>query len=219
MGLTEKVRSIVGVDLSDEGFSEAEEYARAHGIGNIEFRTGNVYGLDFADDSFDACLCHSMVETLDRPQDALLEMKRVLKPGGVLGVADVEYGGFIVAGPHAALLRRSYSISEKLWFLRKTGDPYRGRELRRLLNCAGFNNVVATSKYLCYGTDDKVKSFGTRQAEKFQGARFTHSAQKHGLATKDELNAMKEAWIKWSESPDAYAAFAWCRAIGFKPEA
>ena len=26
------------------------------------------------------------------------------------------------------------------------------------------------------------------------------------------------AWLQWSESPDAYAAFAWCRAVGHKSE-
>lgn len=219
LGLADRVCSIVGVDLSDEGFEEADDYARKHGIRNIEFRTGNVYGLDFPDDSFDACLCHSVVETLDRPGDALLEVKRILKPGGALGVADVEYGGFIVAGPQADYLRHSVTIREKIWFLRKIGDPYRGRELRGLLNRAGFNDVVATSKYICYGTDDRVKSFGIRQSEYYEGEGFAVQAVKHGLATREELKAMNEAWIEWSESPGSYAAFAWGRAIGFKPEA
>ena len=28
---------------------------------------------------------------------------------------------------------------------------------------------------------------------------------------------MKRAWLAWSESPDAFAAFAWGRATGQKP--
>ncbi len=218
LGVAEKVRSVVGVDHSDDGFGDAETYARVHAIGNVDFCVGDVYGLDFADNSFDACLCHSVVETLDRPQDALLEVKRVLKPGGVLGIADVEYGGFIVGGPRSSLLRRSYSIREQLWTLKGTGGPYCGRELRGLLNGASFKDVTVTSKYLCYGTEDKVKTFGTRQVHYFQDGAFVQNAQEHALATDDELKAITEAWEEWSVSPDAYAAFAWCRAVGFKPE-
>lgn len=42
-----------------------------------------------------------MLETLDRPLDGLQEIKRTLKPGGVLGAACVEYGGLILAGPQS----------------------------------------------------------------------------------------------------------------------
>jgi hypothetical protein len=28
---------------------------------------------------------------------------------------------------------------------------------------------------------------------------------------------MRAAWLEWSESPDAYLSFAWCRALGWKP--
>jgi hypothetical protein len=48
-------------------------------------------------------------------------------PGGILGVACVEYGGLILADPHEPLLRRFYAIREQLWQLDASSDPYRGR--------------------------------------------------------------------------------------------
>ena len=86
----------MAVDPDEEEFADARHYAAEHQIKNVEFRVGSVYGLDFPDDRFEACLCHSMLETLDRPLDGLIEIKRILKPGGVLGVACVEYGGLIL---------------------------------------------------------------------------------------------------------------------------
>ena len=217
LGLAETVGHVFGVDLSDEEFVDARRYAAEHHIENVEFRVGSVYALDFPVDHFDACLCHSMLETLDRPLDGLIEIKRTLKPGAVLGVACVEYGGLIVAGPNDELLNRFYAIRERVWQLENAADPYCGRQLRGLLARAGFDRVVATSKYFCYGTEAVVEAFGLARADECTDGWYGRSARKHGLATANDLDAMSRAWLVWSKSPDAYAAFAWCRALGWKP--
>jgi SAM-dependent methyltransferase len=217
LGVAEAVGHVFAVDRSEEEFADARRYAAEHQIENVEFRVGSVYALDFPVDCFDACLCHSMLETLDRPLDGLIEIKRTLKPGAVLGVACVEYGGLILAGRNDALLRRFYAIRERVWQLENAADPYRGRQLRGLLARAGFEGVVATSKYFCYGTRDAVKAFGLARAEDCSDGWYGRSARTHGLATARDLDAMRRAWLEWSKSPDAYAAFAWCRALGRKP--
>src|SRR6266542_1569305 len=194
LGLAETVAHVDAVDPAEEAFADARHYAAEHEIKNVEFRVGSVYGLDFPDDYFDACLCHSILETLDRPPDGLIEIKRILKPGGVLGVACVEYGGLILAGPGAELLRRFYAVREQVWQLEEAADPYRGRELRGLLQRAGFHDVVATSRYFSYGTRDAVRSFGLGRAGDCGDTWYAGSARKHGLATQSDLEAMRNAW-------------------------
>jgi ubiquinone/menaquinone biosynthesis C-methylase UbiE len=217
LGLAEAAGHVVGVDLSEDEFADARRHASEHEIGNVEFRVGSVDALAFPADYFDACLCHSMLETLDYPLDALIEINRTLKPGGVIGVACVEYDGLILAGPEEELLRRFYAVREQVWQLENVADPYRGRRLRGLLERAGFERVIATTKYFCYGTVEAVDTFGRARAEDCSDGWYTSSAQKHGLATASDLEAMSRAWLKWSKSPEAYAAFAWCRVVGWKP--
>lgn len=127
LGLASEIGTgdVLGVDVRDD-FGAAREYAIDHGIGNVEFRVGDVYDLELPSDHFDACFCHSMLETLERPLDGLREIRRVLRLGGVLAVACVEYGGLILAGPDVALLRRFYAVRERLWQLHWHADPYRG---------------------------------------------------------------------------------------------
>jgi ubiquinone/menaquinone biosynthesis C-methylase UbiE len=217
LGLAEAAGHVVGVDLSEKEFAEGRRWAAEHEIENVEFQVGSVDALAFPADHFDACLCHSMLETLDRPVDALIEIKRTLKPGGVIGVACVEYGGLVLAGPEEELLRRFYTVRERVWQVERVADPYRGRRLRGLLERAGFDRVTATTKYFSYGTEEAVEPFGRARAQDCSEGSYPSSAQKHGLATAGDLEDMRRAWLEWSRSPEAFLAFAWCRAVGWKP--
>lgn len=217
IGLATVAGHVVGIDRDDEAFADVRRYAAENEIDNVEFHAGDVYSLALPDNEFDACLCHSLLEAVDRPLHALHEIKRTLKPGGVCGAASVDYGGLIMAGPNEPLLRRFYAIRERIWQADAGSDPYRGSTLRGLLTAAGFENVVATAKYFSYGTAEAVRTFGTARARDCRDESYAGSAQAHGLASERDLEAMEDAWVEWSQSPDAYAAFAWCRATGFKP--
>lgn len=217
IGLAAKVDRVIGVDLEDTEFDDARAYAQVSGIDNVEFCEGSVYELGFPDQHFDACLAHSMVETLDRPVDALREIRRVLKPGGVIGVASVEYGGLILAGPDEPVLRRFYELRTRLWQDEGVADPYRGRALRGVLHAAGYERVEATTTSISYGTEAAVRAFGRDRAEECRDGWYADGAERLGLGRADDVREMEDAWLAWSESPDAYAAFSWCRAIGFTP--
>ena len=202
VGLAEHVGSVVGVDQASN-FTSATEHATASDIANVHFQTGDLYALEFPDGHFDACLCHSALEALRRPVDALVELKRVMKPGAVLGVASVEYGGIILAGDDVESLRRFYQIREQLWQLEGVGNPYLGRELRGLLNQCGFTEVAGTTKYVCYGTPGEVAAFGIARAADCEERWYRNAAITHGLASSDDLRQMKHAWEAWSCSPRA----------------
>ena len=130
MGLAEHVSSIVGIE---DDFKAARDYLKQTGQSNIRFQTGDLYDLDFPESHFDACLCHSVLEVLEHPKDALTEIKRTMKPNGIIGVASVEYGGIILAGENTGSLKCFYALREKLWQLDGLANPYFGRNLRGLV--------------------------------------------------------------------------------------
>ncbi|HKY14654.1 MAG TPA: methyltransferase domain-containing protein [Microthrixaceae bacterium] len=57
----------------------------------ITFRVGDAEALDLPDDSFDACRSERMLQWLDHPDRAIVEMVRVLRPGGRLVVTDTDW--------------------------------------------------------------------------------------------------------------------------------
>jgi SAM-dependent methyltransferase len=213
--LAGSVRSVVGVDVDEQEVAAARARAGRDGVANATFETADVYDLGLDDETADAVLAHSVLEALEHPLSALAEMRRVLRPEGIVAVASVEYDGLILAGPHEELLRRFYAVREQLW-LRGGSDPYLGRRLRGLLSESGFAGVEATTKAISYGTPDLVIAFGRGRAEDSVDDWYVSSAIEAELATPSELDAMHEAWLEWAESPAAYAAFTWCRALGWK---
>ena len=55
---------------------------------DFEIKKADAASLPFADDFFDAVTCQTVLIHLENPFDALREMKRVLKPGGILICAE-----------------------------------------------------------------------------------------------------------------------------------
>ena len=220
VGLAERLTGgrVIGVDPSGDGFSEALRYAEDNGIGNVDFRVGDVYALDFPSDRFDACLCHSMLETLEDPLG-----------GAGRDQAHAEAGRRPrcrlrgVRRPHPRRAPVKSSCWSSMPFASGSGVrtvtpiPTGDGGCAACSRSAGFDSVLATSKYWSYGTPEAVRSFGRARAEDCGDGWYRSAAVAHGFAGDREIDAMRAAWLEWSESPDAYLSFAWCRALGWKP--
>ncbi len=76
------------LDLSPEMLAVAAQKAEAQGLRDrIALQTGDLVHLPFADDSFDVVLStYSLCPVYD-PAEGALELYRVVRPGGLVGVA------------------------------------------------------------------------------------------------------------------------------------
>jgi ubiquinone/menaquinone biosynthesis C-methylase UbiE len=213
-GLASVCGRVTALDLSTESSTAAVAASlRRHGVGFVQ---ADATQLPFLDRTFDAVLAHSVLESGVEPPKLLAEAWRVLRPGGALGVASVEYGGLILAGPQVELLRRSNHVREQIW-LHSGANPFLGRELRRLLDEAGFVDVEATTKAFSYGTPALVGAFARGRASECSDAGYVAEAVEARLTSEDEMAQMAAAWSQWGESHAAYSAFTWCRAVAFRP--
>ena len=71
-----------------EILERAKGFAAAAGVQNMKFQTADAYALPFPDAVFDVTHCHQMLCPMDAPADALREMLRVTRPGGVVAVRE-----------------------------------------------------------------------------------------------------------------------------------
>ncbi|MGW4482725.1 class I SAM-dependent methyltransferase [Amycolatopsis sp. NPDC004368] len=80
--------NVTGLDVSRTFVQLATDYAREQGV-EAEFVHGDVAKMPFADGSFDFLITQAAFKNFADPVDALDEMWRVLRPGGVALVQDL----------------------------------------------------------------------------------------------------------------------------------
>jgi SAM-dependent methyltransferase len=217
VGLGRSVRRVTGLDVDDMEFAEAHRYCGEHGTRNVHFVAGSIYDLPFEDASFDVCTMFSMLETLADPLAGLAEVRRVVRPGGLVGASSIEYGGLILHGPRERLLRRFYELRLGIWHGQGDVAYHRGRELRGLLSTAGFVDVQAFMTYFSYGTPERVRKFGLGRAADCRDEWYLEGVRRYRLADREEFVELERAWTEWAYAPGAFAAFAWGRALARVP--
>lgn len=93
LGLAGSVRRVEAVDLSREMILKARKKARALGITNVRFFVKNAYSLGYADHLFDAVIISNTLHIMPQPEKALSEIRRVLKPDGLLIAPNFAHAG------------------------------------------------------------------------------------------------------------------------------
>jgi ubiquinone/menaquinone biosynthesis C-methylase UbiE len=192
LGLARRVSPglVTGIDVEDSQFAKAREQAEREGL-KLEFRRASAYQLPFQDHRFDTVFSHALLEHLSDPVAALTEFRRVLKPGGLIGLRAGDMGGILIDsesdGPARGLA--TYLANRE----KNSGDPNVGRKLGRLLRKAGFTVQKMTASYEVI-TETLLK-IGPSLAQQFAAPAFCSLENKAGA---DSL----------------FVALAWCEAIG-----
>lgn len=76
-----------GVELSPAMLALARQRATEHGL-DVDLREGDAQALPFEDASFDTTVCTLSLCTIPDPAAAIAEMRRVLRPGGLMLLLD-----------------------------------------------------------------------------------------------------------------------------------
>lgn len=80
--LAEKAGHVYALDLSQAMVTEAKKKAGGKNLENIELLVDDAYELPFESGKFDAVICSNALHNMKDPATPLMEMRRVLKPGG-----------------------------------------------------------------------------------------------------------------------------------------
>jgi ubiquinone/menaquinone biosynthesis C-methylase UbiE/broad specificity phosphatase PhoE len=85
-------KQLVGIDISPEMLEQAEYLRLSRGsdaAARVTFRLAPAHALPFREETFDAVTCRLVLNHVRRPERIIKEIVRVLRPGGILILAEL----------------------------------------------------------------------------------------------------------------------------------
>lgn len=205
---------VTAIDVADEVLEEGRRLAAERRFTNVSFEAGTVYELAFPDGTFDVAYGHQVLQHLSQPLEALKELQRVLKPGGLVAVRDSDYSTMPFA-PDDPRIDRFFVIYDAV-ARRNGGEPNAGRYLRGWLLSTGFTEVQISTTTWTYVAEDEVANWGNSWADRVLNSNLGKHAIDYGIASVDELEEIAQAWREWTAKPDAFFALIQVAGLGSK---
>jgi ubiquinone/menaquinone biosynthesis C-methylase UbiE len=149
--------TVIGIDADPAMVEEARRRTKANPT--IEVRPGDAHALDLPDAAVDRARVDRVLQHVEDPTRALVELRRVVRPGGLIGLAEPDWDTLAIDDPDLATSRA---------FTRFIADRTRngviGRQLARLAADAGL--IVRTVRpmvVLLNGFDAAERLLGLRR--------------------------------------------------------
>ena len=129
--MAQRAKKVIAIDSSEKMVEFGAELARKHGIGNMEYRLGELEDVPIRSGSVDLAFLSQALHHARHPHRAVEEARRILKPGGRIAVLDLNRHHFEEA-------REMYA---DVWL------GFTELELERYLKDGGFRNVETAVVY------------------------------------------------------------------------
>src|SRR5215471_16486059 len=123
--MAQRAKKVIAIDNSEKMVEFGSELARKHGIGNMEYRLGDLERTPIRSGTVDLAFLSQALHHARHPERALAEAWRILKPGGRIAILDLNRHHFEEA-------REMYA---DLWL------GFTELEIERYLKGAGFKNI------------------------------------------------------------------------------
>lgn len=193
---------VIGLDRSEDVISQASALSRERGTDNAEFVTGNIYDLDFADESFDVVHAHQVLQHLVDPVAALREMRRVARAGGIVAVRDADFRG-VFWFPEVPELDEWMELYQQL-ARGNQAEPDAGRHLLSWAQDAGFTEIRPSSSNWIYATAERRAGHAESWANRVLHSAFAEQALERGLTDRPGLERLAEGWRRWGRTEDGF---------------
>lgn len=196
---------VVGFDVADDVVARGAALLDEPGAPvNCTLRTGDVYAIEEPDDSFDVVHAHQVLQHLTDPVTALMEMRRVLRPGGLLAVRDADYGGMVWAPSIPEI--DEWMVIYRAIAAAQRSQPDAGRHLLRWVQEAGFVDIETTVDVWTFATPADRAWWGDLWADRVEHSAYATHAIAHGLADAGALARIAAGWRRWVEESAGFFA-------------
>ena len=131
--------AITAIDIAESSLQQTRAAVATAGLSNVVMQQADIFRLPFPAEAFDHVFVCFVLEHIARPIEALVALKRVLKPGGTITVIEGDHGSTLFH-PDSTFARRCVDCLIALQ-ARASGNGLIGRELYPLLVESDFDGV------------------------------------------------------------------------------
>lgn len=195
---------VTALEHTEDALALARAEATARGVEGVSFHVGDVHALDLPDDSFDVVHAHQVLQHVAEPVQALREMRRVTRPGGVVAARDGDYASFAWY-PRFSELDAWMALYQRC-ARANGGEPDAGRRLLSWAQQAGFTAITPTASVWCFATPEDRAWWGGMWADRMVESAMARQALDAGYATEADLRAISAAWSAWAGAADGWFA-------------
>ena len=187
---------VVGVDIDEMKLEIARGEAAEQGVRNVEFRLSDVRDGS-ALGTFDVVYARFLLTHLSDPASVVTAFYTHLRPGGRIGLEDIDFSGYFTY-PESKAFRRYHELY-CLTVAQRGGDPNIGPRLPELLKQGGFEDVgVAIAQPV--GTEGEAKLINPLTMENIASAVLAD-----GLASQPEIDQVVKELYEFATNPNTVA--------------
>lgn len=207
---------VTATDLSEEVLAKAEKLGQEDKLSNISWQKADVWALPFEDETFDIVHTHQMLIHLIKPVEALKEMLRVTKKGGVVAAkdGDLEMWSFYPLTPG---LKRFHQVLLET-HERNGSSAVAGRQLVSWALQAGVKRDQIKAGFSCWSYSDEAdrQMWGQSMADRIKHGQMRQKAVEFGIMKDEEAEGMYNAWIEWKNSDEGTMGMMNGEILAFK---
>ena len=204
-----------GVDMEESMIELARSVTESQGQDNAIFHVGDVTDLELEDNCFDVAHCRNVLTHVPDTAAVLSEVKRVLKPGGIIACREMICESAFTH-PEFGIMRRSWEMFEDL-VRADDGHPQMGKEMKGHIKEAGFVDIQMSASFSIYSSPEEVAAIHRLITRWLLSPEVSEAAMKYGASTPSLVADLKVAYERWKEHPGALFSFAYGEAIAKKP--
>lgn len=196
---------VTGIDINEELIATAHQAKASEKVDNISFQLGNLYDLDLPENTFDFVYARFVFQHLEKPEVALSNVWKTLKPGGILCILDIDDNWTSFSPESDAFVKfiRTAGAGQQ----RRGGNRLIGSQLSGMLKKAGYQDVSTRIKPIT--TEDLGMRYFLGVAVLFR-VEMLNKLQK--LLALPQLSKIKKA----AADPNAWGALGVFATTGIK---
>ena len=204
-----------GVDMEESQIDLARAVAHVGKHHNAIFHVGDVTDLPFEDGFFDAAHGHAILMYVPDTQAVLSEVKRVLKPGGIVSSREL-IAESCFTHPDLGTNRKAWDMFEDL-IESDEGHPQMGKDMKTHYIEAGFTDIRATASFDSYSDPEDIAFIYGFANQWFLSPETTEAAIKYGAASEKLVNEIRIGYDRWKDHPGAFCGAAYGELTARKP--